>query len=78
MVTNIKLPFTNVPFRDNSACVIQKWFRFKRVIPVRLAYILSIFPNRSKIILLLFSKSCIFVNLLKTEVLCSHQKEDYS
>ena len=29
----MKLAFTNVPFRHNSACVrIKKWLRFKRVI----------------------------------------------
>ena len=38
MVTNIKLTFTNVPFRRNSACVmIEKWLRFRRVITVRLS-----------------------------------------
>ena len=42
--------FTNVPFRHNSACIIQKWLKFKRVINGRLAYISSIFPNGSKII----------------------------
>ena len=26
----MKLAFTNVPFRHNSACVIQKWLIFKR------------------------------------------------
>ena len=50
MVTNMKLASTNVPFKHNSACIIQKWLRFKRVIIVRLAYILLIFPNGSKII----------------------------
>ena len=46
-----------------------KWLRCKMVvITVRLAYIMNI-PNGSKIIQLLFSKSCILVNLLKTEVL---------
>ena len=39
MVTNMKLAFTNVPFRHNLACVTQKWLRFKRVITVRLAYV---------------------------------------
>ena len=40
MVANIKLAFTNVPFRDNSAYVIKKWLRFKRVvITVRVGYI---------------------------------------
>ena len=40
MVTNMKLAFTDVSFRHNLACVIQKWLRFKRtVITVRLAYI---------------------------------------
>ena len=34
---NMKLAFTNVPFRHNSPCVIQKWLRFKRVITFRLA-----------------------------------------
>ena len=50
MVTNMKLVFTNVPFRHNSACVVQIWLRFKRVIIVRLAYISLIFPNGSKVI----------------------------
>ena len=49
MVTNMKLAGTNVPFRHNSACVIQKWLRFKRFIIVRLAYVSLIFPNGSKI-----------------------------
>ena len=39
MVTNMKFAFTNVSFKHNSACVIQKWLRFKRVITVKLAYI---------------------------------------
>ena len=65
MVTKKKLVFTNVLFRHNSACFIQKWLRSKRVITVRLAYISKIFPNGSKIIQLLFSKSCILVNCLK-------------
>ena len=65
MVTNMKLAFTNVPLRHNSACVIQKWLRFKRVITVRLAYISKIFRNGSKLIELFF-KSCILVNLFKT------------
>ena len=40
MVTNMKLATTNVPFRHNSACVIQKWLRFKwMIILVRLVYI---------------------------------------
>ena len=39
MVANMKLAFTNVPFKHNLACVmIKKWLRFKRVIPVRLDY----------------------------------------
>ena len=45
MVTNMKLAFTNVPFRHISTCIIQKWLKFKKVITVRLAYILLIFPN---------------------------------
>ena len=37
MVRNLKLPFTNVPFRHNSACgMIKKWLR---IITVRLVYI---------------------------------------
>ena len=52
----MKLAFTNVPFSHNSACVIQKWLKLKRVITVRLACISEIFPNGSKIIQLLFSK----------------------
>ena len=40
MVTNIKLAFTNVPFRQNSACVmIKKGSRFSRLITVRLPYV---------------------------------------
>ena len=42
MVTNMKPGLTNVSFKHNSACVIQKWVRFKTVIIVRLAYIISI------------------------------------
>ena len=51
MVTNMEFAFTNVPFKHyDSACAIQKWLRFKRVITVRLAYIAYLFPNESKII----------------------------
>ena len=39
MVANMKLAFTNVPFRHSSARVVQKRLRFKKVITVRLAYI---------------------------------------
>ena len=40
MVTNKKLASTNVPFRHDSAGVIQNWLRPERVvITVRLAYI---------------------------------------
>ena len=40
MVTSMKLAFTNLPFRHNSPCVIQKWLEFERVInKIRLAYI---------------------------------------
>ena len=39
MVTNMKLAFTNVLFRHNSACVIQKWLTLKRIITVTLSYI---------------------------------------
>ena len=46
----MKLTFTNVPFRHDSACAIQKWLRFKRVISVRFAYISEMFPSGSKII----------------------------
>ena len=36
----MKLAFTNVSFRHNSACVmIKKWLRLKRVITDRLVYI---------------------------------------
>ena len=46
MLTNMKLAFTNVPFKHNSACVmIKKWLRFKRVTTVRLVYISQIFPT---------------------------------
>ena len=34
----MKLAFTNVPFRHNFACVIQKWIKFKRFITLILAY----------------------------------------
>ena len=53
----MKLAFTNVPFRVSSACITQKWFRFKRIITVGLEYISKIFPSGSKIIKLLFSTS---------------------
>ena len=43
----------------------SKWLRFAKIITVTLAYISWIFPNGSKIIQLLFSKSCIFVDCLK-------------
>ena len=36
----MKLAFTNVPFRHNSACVIQKWLKYRRAITLRLGYIL--------------------------------------
>ena len=29
MVQNMKLAFTNVSFKHNSACAIQKWLLFK-------------------------------------------------
>ena len=32
MVTNMKLAFTNVPFRHTLACAIQKWLEFKMAI----------------------------------------------
>ena len=68
--------FTNVPFRLNSACVIQSVLRFKSVvITVTLAYISKIFPSESKIIQLLFSKSSILLNLIKTEVLIVIRKK---
>ena len=41
MVTNMKLDFTNVPFRHDSACDIQKWLRFKRVIKLPHDYFLT-------------------------------------
>ena len=44
IVTNMKFAFTNVLFRHNLACVmIKKWLRFKRVITVRLVYLINIF-----------------------------------
>ena len=55
--------FTNVPFRHNSVCVIQKC---ATVITVRLVYISWIYPNGSKIIQLLLFMS--FILLLKTEL----------
>ena len=69
MVTNMKLAFTNVLFRHNLACVIQKWLRFKSATTVRLAYISKIFPNGSKIIQLLFTCELLKKKLLKKEVL---------
>ena len=40
MVANMKLVFTNVPSRHNSAQVIQKRLKFKSVvITFRLAYV---------------------------------------
>ena len=41
----MKLVLTDVPFRYNSACIMQRWLRFKRVITIKLAYISKIFPN---------------------------------
>ena len=59
MVANMKLAFTNVPFRHDLVYVIQKWLKFKRVvITFRLAHISQIFYNRSEKNQLLFSKSC--------------------
>ena len=40
----------NKHFRHNSACIIQKWLRLKRIIIVRLSHISLTFPNGSKII----------------------------
>ena len=34
----MKLTFTNVPFRHNSACVVEKWLRFERVITVHISH----------------------------------------
>ena len=57
MVANMKLAFTNMPSRHNSAQVIQERLKFKRVvITFRLAYVSKLFPNGFKIIQLLFSK----------------------
>ena len=43
MVANMKLVFTNVPSRHNSAQVIQKRLKFKRVvITFKLAYVSSL------------------------------------
>ena len=69
MITNMKLTFTDVTFRHNSACVIQNWLRLKRIITVRLVYISEIFPNVSKITQLLLPN---YFEQLKTEVLYSH------
>ena len=38
MVENMKLAFRNVPFRHNSAYIIQKGLKFKRVV---ITFILS-------------------------------------
>ena len=38
MVTNMKHALTKTLFRHNSASVIQKWLRFKRVNTVKLPY----------------------------------------
>ena len=38
MVTNMKLAFTDAPFRHYSACAIQKWSRLKRIITVRTSH----------------------------------------
>ena len=38
IVTNMKLAFTNVPFRHNLTCAIQKLLRLKRVITDILPY----------------------------------------
>ena len=35
----MKLAFRNMPFIHDSACVIQNWLRFKKVITDRLAHI---------------------------------------
>ena len=58
----MKLTSTNISFRHNSDCVIQKWLRLAHTF---------IFPNESKINQLLF-KFCILMKLLKTGVLNSH------
>ena len=34
----MKIALANVPFKHNSARVIQKWLKFKRDITARLAY----------------------------------------
>ena len=38
MVTNIKLAFTNVSFRHNSAHIVRKCLRFNRVIIIRFIF----------------------------------------
>ena len=64
MVANMNLDVINVPFCHNSAYIIHMWLKFKRVvITFRLGYISQNFSNGSEIIQLLFSESCILVNL---------------
>ena len=78
MVANMKRAFTDVNFRHNWADVIQKGLTFKRMIIIfRLAYMSEILPNESAITQLLFAKYCTY-DLLKTQVLNNHYKEDYS
>ena len=40
MVANMKLTFTSVPFRHNSASISQQWLKLKRFMTVRLAHVL--------------------------------------
>ena len=61
----MKLIFTKVLSIHNSACIIQNWSRYKLGLQSQIAYISKIFPNRSKIIQLLFSRSSILVHCLE-------------
>ena len=61
----MKLIFTKVLSIHNSACVIQNWSRYKLGLHSQIAYISKIFPSRSKIIQLLFSRSSILVHCLE-------------
>ena len=53
----------------------SKWLRFAKTITVRLAYISWVFLNGSKIIQLLFSKSCVLVNCLKQKLYIAIRKK---
>ena len=77
----MKLYFTNMPFGHNSAYVIQKWFKFKRWLSYsgyHISHKYFVTDLKQSSCFVFKFKSCILVNLLKTEILNSYYKENYS